>query len=315
MMAPSLVLQDGRPRLVVGSAGSARLRAPSFRSSSMRLATGCPSKRRSALPVFTSTTATSTAREVMIPPSSTSSTDAATTSPRRNLGAPLVETGRTPAEEAMESSSMAERIVVRRARPGDAGALVELAEAVASEPEGWLISDGLAHARRGAAVPARAAPLRRRCSVRRRGPDGRDRRQARSAATRIRRAGMSPTSASWCPPAIAGEDRNGSARLRSGRGRSASASSSCTSFRTTTRRSSSTRAAASAERASGAAITAAARVPRRGADGARRPLDSASGHTRQIADSFSSRRFATSSRTSRASPLRKSSESSGSSGW
>ena len=38
--------------------------------------------------------------------------------------------------------SSAERIVVRRAQPGDAGALVELAEAVASEPEGWLISDG-----------------------------------------------------------------------------------------------------------------------------------------------------------------------------
>lgn len=42
----------------------------------------------------------------------------------------------------MESSSKAERIVVRRAQPGDAGALVELAEAIASEPEGWLISDG-----------------------------------------------------------------------------------------------------------------------------------------------------------------------------
>ena len=38
---------------------------------------------------------------------------------------------------------MAERVVVRRASPGDAGALVELAEAVASEPEGWLISDGV----------------------------------------------------------------------------------------------------------------------------------------------------------------------------
>lgn len=37
---------------------------------------------------------------------------------------------------------MAERPVVRRARPGDAGALVALAEAIASEPEGWLISDG-----------------------------------------------------------------------------------------------------------------------------------------------------------------------------
>jgi RimJ/RimL family protein N-acetyltransferase len=35
-----------------------------------------------------------------------------------------------------------ESIVVRRARPADAGALVALAEAVASEPEGWLISDG-----------------------------------------------------------------------------------------------------------------------------------------------------------------------------
>jgi RimJ/RimL family protein N-acetyltransferase len=38
---------------------------------------------------------------------------------------------------------MSDRVVVRRASPGDAGALVELAEAVASEPEGWLISDGV----------------------------------------------------------------------------------------------------------------------------------------------------------------------------
>jgi L-phenylalanine/L-methionine N-acetyltransferase len=35
-----------------------------------------------------------------------------------------------------------DRAVVRRAQPADAGALVALAEAVASEPEGWLISDG-----------------------------------------------------------------------------------------------------------------------------------------------------------------------------
>jgi RimJ/RimL family protein N-acetyltransferase len=38
---------------------------------------------------------------------------------------------------------MTDRVVVRRASPGDAGALVELAEDVASEPEGWLISDGV----------------------------------------------------------------------------------------------------------------------------------------------------------------------------
>lgn len=31
---------------------------------------------------------------------------------------------------------------IRRARPGDAAALVELAEAVASEPEGWLVAEG-----------------------------------------------------------------------------------------------------------------------------------------------------------------------------
>jgi RimJ/RimL family protein N-acetyltransferase len=30
---------------------------------------------------------------------------------------------------------------IRRAQPGDAGALVDLAEAVGAEPEGWLISD------------------------------------------------------------------------------------------------------------------------------------------------------------------------------
>jgi RimJ/RimL family protein N-acetyltransferase len=31
---------------------------------------------------------------------------------------------------------------IRRARPGDAAALVALAQAVASEPEGWLVTDG-----------------------------------------------------------------------------------------------------------------------------------------------------------------------------
>ncbi|MGH3103304.1 MAG: GNAT family N-acetyltransferase, partial [Gaiellaceae bacterium] len=37
---------------------------------------------------------------------------------------------------------MPEPYVIRPARPRDAGPLVALAEAVASEPEGWLISDG-----------------------------------------------------------------------------------------------------------------------------------------------------------------------------
>jgi RimJ/RimL family protein N-acetyltransferase len=37
---------------------------------------------------------------------------------------------------------MPEPYVIRPARPRDAGALVALAEEVASEPEGWLISDG-----------------------------------------------------------------------------------------------------------------------------------------------------------------------------
>ena len=38
--------------------------------------------------------------------------------------------------------SEAPAIHVRRAEPGDAAALVELARAVGSEPEGWLITDG-----------------------------------------------------------------------------------------------------------------------------------------------------------------------------
>jgi RimJ/RimL family protein N-acetyltransferase len=33
------------------------------------------------------------------------------------------------------------KVVIRRAQPGDAAALVALAEAVGSEPEGWLISE------------------------------------------------------------------------------------------------------------------------------------------------------------------------------
>jgi RimJ/RimL family protein N-acetyltransferase len=40
------------------------------------------------------------------------------------------------------SSSVPERYVIRPAHPRDAGALVSLAEDVAAEPEGWLISDG-----------------------------------------------------------------------------------------------------------------------------------------------------------------------------
>jgi RimJ/RimL family protein N-acetyltransferase len=42
----------------------------------------------------------------------------------------------------MGSSSMPEPYVIRPARPKDAGKLVALAADVASEPEGWLISDG-----------------------------------------------------------------------------------------------------------------------------------------------------------------------------
>jgi RimJ/RimL family protein N-acetyltransferase len=41
-----------------------------------------------------------------------------------------------------ESSSVREDFVIRPAQPRDAGQLVALAAEVASEPEGWLISDG-----------------------------------------------------------------------------------------------------------------------------------------------------------------------------
>jgi RimJ/RimL family protein N-acetyltransferase len=43
-----------------------------------------------------------------------------------------------------ESSSVpsSHSFVIRRAHPRDAAALVELAEEIAAEPEGWLISDG-----------------------------------------------------------------------------------------------------------------------------------------------------------------------------
>jgi RimJ/RimL family protein N-acetyltransferase len=37
---------------------------------------------------------------------------------------------------------VAERLVIRPAQPRDAGPLVSLAEDIAAEPEGWLISDG-----------------------------------------------------------------------------------------------------------------------------------------------------------------------------
>jgi RimJ/RimL family protein N-acetyltransferase len=42
----------------------------------------------------------------------------------------------------MGSSSARDPYVIRPAQPRDAGALVALAEDVAAEPEGWLISDG-----------------------------------------------------------------------------------------------------------------------------------------------------------------------------
>jgi RimJ/RimL family protein N-acetyltransferase len=43
---------------------------------------------------------------------------------------------------ATESSSVPDDYVIRPAHPRDAGALVALAEEVAAEPGGWLISDG-----------------------------------------------------------------------------------------------------------------------------------------------------------------------------
>ncbi|HEV2713031.1 MAG TPA: GNAT family protein [Gaiellaceae bacterium] len=42
----------------------------------------------------------------------------------------------------MESSSVADDYVIRPAHPRDAKALVALAEEIAAEPPGWLISDG-----------------------------------------------------------------------------------------------------------------------------------------------------------------------------
>jgi len=48
-----------------------------------------------------------------------------------------VEVGARRGRDAEGVSS----VVVRRGRPGDAAALVALAEAVGSEPEGWLISE------------------------------------------------------------------------------------------------------------------------------------------------------------------------------
>ena len=44
--------------------------------------------------------------------------------------------------EVMESSSVREQVEIRPAQPRDAEALVGLAEEIAAEPPGWLISDG-----------------------------------------------------------------------------------------------------------------------------------------------------------------------------
>jgi RimJ/RimL family protein N-acetyltransferase len=48
----------------------------------------------------------------------------------------------TAAEAVTGSSSVPEGFAIREAQPRDAPALVALAEEIAAEPEGWLISDG-----------------------------------------------------------------------------------------------------------------------------------------------------------------------------
>ena len=154
MMAPSVVLQDGRPRLVVGSAGSARLRGAILQIVVNAVGHGLPVDEAIVAPRVHLDDG-HVHCEGGHDPAVLDELDRrgydVVRWRRRNLyfgGAAAVEmAGRTAGRGRRPPSGRpwnrrAERIVVRRAKPGDAGALVELAEAVASEPEGWLISDG-----------------------------------------------------------------------------------------------------------------------------------------------------------------------------
>ena len=270
MMAPSIVLAPrpaaaGRRQRGLGAAAR---RDPADRSSTSST-TGCASRRRSTRRASTSRSRTSTARAAPTRPSSTGSRRAATTS---SAGAGATSTsaasrrsrsarrrparrGRRPAARRPRDRRRMSRALVRPAEPGDAAALVALAEAVGRG------AGGLADLRRAAG--ASVADERRYLRAVRRHPDAavfvaetrrRDRRPA------LARARPAPGEPPRRRPRADGRRRPagegvGRALLEQAvdvgaRGRRAR-SSSCTSSRTTSRRSRLYERSASCARATG----------------------------------------------------------------
>ena len=156
MMAPSFVLEGGRPRLVVGSAGSdPPARPPSCRSSSTCVDHGLSAGEAIEAPRVHLDGRTPPARGRHRPGGRRPPGGAGLR--RRALGGGATSTSAAPQPlSARERRARGGRrpaprrsgpggrvtVVVRRAAPGDAAALVELARAVGAEEEGWLITDG-----------------------------------------------------------------------------------------------------------------------------------------------------------------------------
>ena len=154
MMAPSVVLEGGRPRLVVGSAGSIRLRAAILQIVVNVVDHGLSAGEAIEAPrvhleqdVLQLEGGTDPVAADLLEEQGYDVTrwaagnlyfGGAAAVVGRNGGA---RGGRRPAPGRSGRGGRVTALV-RRAAPGDAAALVELARAVGAEEEGWLITDG-----------------------------------------------------------------------------------------------------------------------------------------------------------------------------
>ena len=148
MMAPSICFERGRPRLVVGSAGSARLRGAIMQIVVNVLAHGLEVKdavERPRIHWEDGVVHAEGGADVSGPWFSGTNTvaEAEPLLRRRERG------GDSPRRRARGRGRSAARrrrrgraVIIRRAEPADAAALVALANEVSAEPEGWLISTG-----------------------------------------------------------------------------------------------------------------------------------------------------------------------------
>ena len=198
MMAPTLVLEDGRPRLALGSAGSVRLAGAIVQVIDAVLGRGSRSTRRSTRPRIhvegdglhlEGGTDGASPREGWERSSAGRAATSSSAASRPSSAAPTAPSRRpaTRAAAATGSSSL-ELGDPRRARRRTRPTLVELAAAVSGEPEGWLITtDGW----RSVSDERRfltCAPLPARGRLRRRGR----RRDRRPALARARHAPGQP---------------------------------------------------------------------------------------------------------------------------